>query len=372
MATWQLLNDELASRIWDQALLKFADYSPYQSYAFGEYRRALGWEPCRWAAFDEKGEIVALMLGALRRYPLKLGLLYCEGGPVGDLSVCDQSLQQAIKQTTGLRWIYCRFRCDRARDVADVLQLSAQGWCRSWVTLTPGYSMELDLRQDEKSILAACEHNWRRNLRRAKESNLVVRRWLDPDVDEVMSVYASMQSLKGLGEQLSREEIEQLWKNLAPHIVLYRCDDENGVLVSLLGWIVFGNRAWGVFSANTEQGRKLHSSYLMYWTLIQHCLKIKVESCDLAGIDPAHNHGVYRFKRGTGAAPLEYLGEWDWASSPWLRWCGNWAISRRERLQRVEATLKVSTAMPVKTLPDRVQPAPLPQTRMAERLQTSG
>src|SRR5688500_18541134 len=122
MITWQLLSDEVAAQIWDEALLKFDDYSPYQSYAFGEYRRALGWQPCRWAAFNEQGEIVALMTGSLRRYPLKFGLVYCEGGPVGDLSACDQGLQEAIKQTTGLRYVYCRFRCDRARNIEDVLR----------------------------------------------------------------------------------------------------------------------------------------------------------------------------------------------------------------------------------------------------------
>lgn len=342
MATWQLLSDEVALQVWDEALLKFTDYSPYQSYAFGEYRRALGWEPCRWAAFNERGEIVALMLGSLRRYPLKLGLIWCEGGPVGDLSACDEGLQAAIKETTGLRWVYCRFRCDRARSIEDVLRLSAHGWYRSWFTLTPCYSMQLDLTRDEKTTLSACEHNWRRNLRRANESNLTVRRWLDPDVDEVMSVYASMQSLKGLGEQHSREEIAELWKNLGHRIVLYRCDDENGALVSLLGWVVFGNRAWGILSANSEQGRKVHSSYLMYWTLIQHCRNNQIESCDLAGIDPVENNGVYRFKRGTGAAPLEYLGEWDWASHSWLRWFGNWAIARRSRIRQAESALKKS------------------------------
>ncbi|MEK6279117.1 MAG: peptidoglycan bridge formation glycyltransferase FemA/FemB family protein [Acidobacteriota bacterium] len=348
MATWKLLSNEVALKIWDEALLKFDDYSPYQSYAFGEYRRALGWEPCRWAAYNEQGEIVALMLGSLRRYPLKLGLIWCEGGPIGDLSVCDQSLQEAMKQTTGLRWIYCRFRCDRVSTTEDALKLSAQGWRRSWFPLTTCYSMKLDLTKDETNTLKACEHNWRRNLRRANESNLTVRRWLDPDVDEVMAVYTAMQSLKGIGEQQSREEIAHLWKTLGANLVLYRCDDEEGIVAGLLGWVVFGNHAWGWLSANTERGRKLHASYLMYWTLIRHCQNIQITSCDLAGIDPVQNNGVYRFKRDTGAVPIEYLGEWDWANRPWLQWFGNWAISRRSHLKHAEAVAKNSVAVPMK------------------------
>lgn len=59
------MTDEVARGTWDEALLRFADYTPFQTYAWGEYQRALGWEPCHWAAFNEHGEIVAMMLGLL-------------------------------------------------------------------------------------------------------------------------------------------------------------------------------------------------------------------------------------------------------------------------------------------------------------------
>jgi lipid II:glycine glycyltransferase (peptidoglycan interpeptide bridge formation enzyme) len=351
MANWQLLTDEEARSVWDEALLRFDDYTPFQTYAWGEYRRALGWEPCRWAAFDESGQIVALMLGLLRRYPFKFGLVWSEGGPVGDLSLCDESLHETIKATTGLTHIYCRFRCDRERRTADALQLSAKGWNRAWFNLTSSYSMTLNLQGEEKQLLAACDQNWRRNLRRANESKLAVRQWLDPDVDEVLAVYTSMQSLKGLEEQHSREEVEHLLKHFRQRLVLYRCDDEQGELTSLLGWVIVGNRAWALFWATSEPGRKLHASYAIFWAVVQHCRRIEVECCDLAGIDPVKNHGVYRFKKATGAVAVEYLGEWDWASSAWMRWLGNWAISRRERLQRARHPLRRAAADRLKRLP---------------------
>ena len=55
-------------------------------FAWGEYNRALGWQPVYLAARSATGEITAMMLGLLRRYPLGVGLLWCAGGPVGDLS----------------------------------------------------------------------------------------------------------------------------------------------------------------------------------------------------------------------------------------------------------------------------------------------
>lgn len=342
MATWQLLSNDAAKKTWDEALLRLDDYSPFQTYTWGEYQRALGWEPFRWAAIGERGEIIAMLQGLVRRYPLKLGLIWSEGGPIGDLSLCDERLHETIKQTTGLKRIYSRFRCDRQREVGDALLLTAQGWSRSWFHLTTSYSLSLDLSLEESDLLAGCERNWRRNLRRAEEQDLDVQQWTDPNVDEVVSAYDAMESLKGLEEQHSREEFEHLLKHLERHIVIYRAKDEQGQVVSLHGWLICGNRATAVLSATTERGRELRASYAVVWALIQHCKKLGLDSCDLGGIDPVQNPGVYRFKKATGAAPLEYLGEWDWASRPWLQWFGNWAISRRARLRRAEAALKNS------------------------------
>ena len=342
MATWELLTDEKARLIWDQKLARFDDCSPFQSYAWGEYRRSLGWKPFRWVAVTEEGEITAMMQGYLRRHLFGIGLVWSEGGPVGDLSQCNDSLPAAIMRTAGLRRVYLRFRCDRQRDIEDVLMLSSRQWSMPWSPLTSNYTMTIDLTQDEPQLLAGCERNWRRNLKRFQESNLTIRQWSQPSVDEILSVYVSMQGVKGLEEQHSRAEIEQLLISLKDNLVLFRCDDEGGQMISLLACLIAGSRACSILSANSARGRELHASYGILWAVLQHCRAVGVRTYDLAGIDPARNPGVYRFKRAAGGTPVELLGEWDWASRPWLRWLGNWAIARRNRLRQVEAALNKS------------------------------
>ena len=352
MITWKKLTEEEARQSWDETLARFADCAPFQSYAWGEYRRALNWEQCRWVAVNEEDEVVTMMQASLRRYPGGVGLLWCEGGPVGDLAACDESLHNALKETTGLKRVYCRFRCDRGRNIEDALRLTALGWKLPWSPLTTCYSMTIDLDRTADELLAGCDRNWRRNLRRFQEGNLKVTQWLDAGADEVFAVYDSMQNAKGLEEQLSREEIEQILVNLRHQLVLYRCDDEQGRVMSLLGCLVIGERACCVLSATSEAGRGLNTSYGVFWELFQHCQRIGVKSLDLAGIDPIRNHGVYRFKRATGAAPIEYLGEWDWATHPRMRWFGNWAIERRDLLKRVSSTLAITRS--VAKAPSRV------------------
>ena len=360
MIIWKKLTETEARQSWDETLARFQDCAPFQSHAWGEYRRALNWEQCRWVAVNENDEVVTMMQASLRRYPGGVGLLWSEGGPVGDLAACDQGLQDTIKETTGLKRVYCRFRCDRQRDIEDALRLAALGWKLPWSPLTTCYSMVLDLDLSEEQLLAGFDRNWRRNLRRFQEGNLKVSQWLDASADEVFAVYDSMQNAKGLDEQLSGEEIEQILVNLKQQLVLYRCDDEKGQVMSLLGCLVIGARACCVLSATSEAGRGLNSSYGVFWALFQHCQRIGVKSLDLAGIDPIRNHGVYRFKRATGAAPIEYLGEWDWASNANMRWFGNWAIERRDLLKRVSSTLALTRTVaraPVRVLASGVRAA---------------
>ena len=342
MAMWTLLTDEKARLIWDQNLALFDDCSPFQSYAWGEYRRCLGWKPFRWMAVNEKGKISAMMQGYLRRHRFGIGLVWSEGGPVGDLSQCDDGLQTAIMRTTGLRRVYCRFRCDRRRDIEDVLLLSARRWSTPWSPLTSNYTMTLDLTQDQRQLLAGCERNWRRNLKRFQEAGLTIREWPAATVDEVLSVYVSMQGVKGIEEQHSRAEIEQLLITLKDNLFLVRCDDESGQLISLLGCLITGNRACSILSATSAKGRELHASYGILWAMLGHCRGLGVRTYDLAGIDPVRNPGVYRFKRAAGGTPVELLGEWDWASRPWLRWLGNWAIARHNGLRKAEAVVNKS------------------------------
>src|ERR1041385_3438832 len=342
MVTWKQFDDDLGPALWDEMLARFDDFSPFQSYAWGEYRRALGWQPRRWIAYDDRHLPVAMMQAYLRRYPFGFGLVWSEGGPVGDLSVCDNEFHEAVRQTTGLRRVYFRFRCDRPRHIEDSLRMTSQGWSMPWSMLTTNYTMTIDLSVTETALLASCERNWRRNLKRSSECHLTASQWFHPDFAEIVAAYRSMESLKGLDEQQSENEIKQMLTNLKQHLVVYRCDDADGQLLSVMGCLVTGDRACLVISATTAKGRDLHSSYAIFWALICHCRKIGVRLFDFAGIDPVRNPGVYRFKRAAGGRPVEMLGEWDWASRPWLRWFGNFAIAQRNRVKRAEGALNRS------------------------------
>ena len=338
MFKWELLTNETASQVWDEKLSRFADCSPFQSYAFGQFHKNLGWQPCYWAATNEKGETVALCLGLLRRYPLGFGLLWCAGGPVGDVRTWDESLRETILETTGLKRLYMRFRCDRERNVGDTLFLNHRGWSRSISPMTSSFSMELDLTGGEDALFSKLKRNWRRNFRLASQNNLTIKICANPDVEEISRVYAGMETRKNLPQQFSPEKLENLFKHAKSNLIFYRCEDEFGNLISLRGCLIVGNRACDYLAATTEKGREMRASYAVLWQLLRRCREQGIEIYDLGGIDPWKNPGVYTFKKEIGAREVEFLGEWDWATSPVLQFLGNWAIGRRQNRKSAEST----------------------------------
>ena len=335
MFTWKLLTDEAASRIWDKNLKRFADCSPFQSYAFGEYQRYLGWQPCHWAATNEEGETTAMCLGLVRRYPLGFGIVWCPGGPVGDVQSWDEGLRDTILQTSGLKRLYLRFRCDQERHVADALFLDHRGWSRSISPMTSSFSMELDLALGEDELFNRLHRPWRRNLRLARQNDLKIELCTNPDIDELSRVFAEMEARKHLPRQFSPEKLDNLFKHAASNLIFYRCEDASGNLICFRGALVTGSRACDYLAATTEKGRELRASYAVLWQMLRQCGEKGVMTYDLGGIDPWANPGVYTFKKNTGAREVESLGEWDWATSSALRFFGNWAIGRRQGVKSV-------------------------------------
>lgn len=340
MIEWQLLTDETAKQVWDENLIRLAGCTPFQSYSWGQYNRALGWQPCYFAGFNEKSEIAALCLCLLRRFPFGVGLMWCVGGLVGDIRVWEENFRKTILGLTGLKHLYFRSRCDRERNLEDVLFLSNAEWTRSAFMMTSGLSMELDLSQTENELLAGLSGKWRRNLRLAQKENLVIKQCSDPDIEELCRVFAEMEAHKNLPQLFSPEKLENLFKYAGENLIFYRCENDAGNLLCFRACLVIGNRACDYFAAANEKGRKLRASYATLWEMLFECKKRGVIYYDLGGIDPWANPGVYAFKKETGARAVEMLGEWDWATSEPLRLLGNWAIRRRQNAKPKSAERK--------------------------------
>jgi lipid II:glycine glycyltransferase (peptidoglycan interpeptide bridge formation enzyme) len=328
VVTWKLIADAQALAGWDRDLHAHDDYSIYQTLAWGEHRRASGWVPYRWAAFDGE-RIVGMAQGLLRRYPGGIGVMWMPGGPAGEVAVWNEDFQQAVFHGTGLRALYCRFNSFKNRRDDDERLLAGCGWRRPRSRLTTGLSLHYDLARPETGRLAACSRNWRHNLKRSEKYGLTVERWTAPAASALRSIYTDMEDYKHLAQQHSEDDLRSLFEHLGDRVVVYRCRDASGAMLACRACAVMGDKAWDLLAATAVAGRKSYASYAAFWALTQHCHQQGIRHYDLAGVDPAGNRGVYDFKRGTGATRIEYLGEWEWAYPGLISLPANWLIGMR-------------------------------------------
>lgn len=329
MPNWKLLTDESELAAWDRRLLGFEDYSIYQSLAWGEYRRTAGWIPHRWIAYGD-GEVVAMAQVLSRRYPGSSAVLWIPGGPVGDVAAAGDSLFESICASVGASWVYCRFNSLRGREKQDDMMVAGLGWRRPRTRLSSGQSLIYDTSSPEPARLAACGRNWRHNLRRSQKRDLVFERWESPDPAALRSLYASMEEHKALAMQYSEAALRALLASLGEHLLVYRCRSSDGELQSVRACAWLGTRAWDMLAATSVAGRKSYASYGVFWALLEDCHRRGIGAYDLSGVDPEGNKGVYDFKRGTGAALIEYSGEWERARPKWLAWPADWLMRSRQ------------------------------------------
>jgi lipid II:glycine glycyltransferase (peptidoglycan interpeptide bridge formation enzyme) len=319
--------DEGGTVAWDRDLFTLDDWTVDQSHAWGEHRGRLGWEVRRFAARD--GGRVRAMAQVLVRSPAPgIRMLWTPGGPVGDLAECGRGLRRAVCRAVpgvGHYWRCFSHRPVRDEDAATLTRL---GWRRVRTRLRSGLSMRLGFAGAD-ALAAGLSSNWRHNLKRAAKRGLTVRRWERPALEQIREVYRSMEAHKDLREQFSAHQLASLFEAFGDRLWTWRCDDGEGRLLALRACVVLADRAWDMLAAATVEARKVYASYLTFWELLQACERHGVRTYDLRGIEPEKNPGVYDFKKGTGAAYVEYLGEWDWASNGLLRRGADWAVSRQ-------------------------------------------
>lgn len=300
---------------WDRSLSTLASPTVYQGYRWGEHRRRFGWNPLRLVA-SRDGRIVAMVQANVRTYLRALGVAWMPGGPVGDLTECGSSLQDAVASAIGTRGMVLRINPERPNSEEDARDLLAGGWSKSRRTLLSGSTLHYPLNRPESDRLAALSRNWRHNLRRGQKRGFRVEQWIDPSPEAMANAYTDMHEYKGLDHlsgTITAEWIASVIDAYGDDCVIVRCEDSDGTLLAVRGALILGERAWDTFAAATPSGRKGYASYVAFWKLAELCAMRGVTTYDMGGVDPVGNRGVFDFKQGTGAAPVTLLGEWEYA-----------------------------------------------------------
>lgn len=313
MVTWSAFRGGDAA--WDAALARVPGANAFQSSAWARHKADAGWRPVRALAGPSDAPNAAVQ--TLSKNLPGGRVLWARGGPLGDASLWNSDLRSTLIRAAGGAFAYGRICSYREADAATVAALDAAGWSRPERPLDRPATYLLDLAPEPEKLRDGQSANWRHNLKRGNARAVVVD-WKDPDPKEMEGLYLSLESLKGLPPQHRAASLGSLVRALGPSLVLKRAIVD-GKTVALRACAVFGASSVDLLAAAAGEARKVYASYALLWSLILESKRRGAAGYDLGGADPILAPGVADFKKGTGARPIETLGERDFASPAFLR-----------------------------------------------------
>jgi lipid II:glycine glycyltransferase (peptidoglycan interpeptide bridge formation enzyme) len=183
----------------------------------------------------------------------------------------------------------------------------------------PRYVVQLPLTgRDQDDLLKGFNQLWRRNVKKAAKAGVTVEVGRAADLPEFHRLYVEtahrdeftprpLAYFEGMWAAMAAEDDGRLRLYLARH---------EGTLVAAATMVRVGTHAWYSYGASSTANREVRGSNAVQWKMIRDAREDGCDIYDLRGItdtvDEADPHaGLIRFKVGTGAEVVEYVGEWD-------------------------------------------------------------
>jgi peptidoglycan pentaglycine glycine transferase (the first glycine) len=338
------------SDINESAWNSFAAASPgghiLQSSQWGQLKERFGWQVAR-LAIEDQGQWLAGAQVLFRPLGPRT-IAYVPKGPVTDWAdeEVTRTLLEALHQLCRQRRaILLKIEPDLAEDPALVQRLTALGFRPSPQTIQPRCTILLDLTPDPDDILARMKSKTRYNIRLAGRKGVTVREGTAEDLPgfyRLMRITGQRDDF-GIHSESYYQAAHQLFvpQGLAR---LFLATFEDKVLGGIVAF-AFGQRAWYMYGASSDEHRKLMPNYLLQWEAIKWARERGCLTYDLWGIPDEEEAvlereftkrsdglwGVYRFKRGFGGQAVRYLGAYDHVYSPLLYWLYNKLVTWRAR-----------------------------------------
>jgi peptidoglycan pentaglycine glycine transferase (the first glycine) len=322
---WQIVPNGEAAHWWDEQLVGAGDYTVFQSFGWGEFKRREGWQPCRIVGRDPQGHVAAMVQLLVKTLPFGFAVGWAPGGPTMDFSgrvaISDVDLPGLFAALeASIPRILVRFDSNIPIESDLVRELGAL--CRRPRTrLNSGFSIRFDISRGAEFFTAQMSSKHRYYLRKAAAP----LRWeagaSDRDIAALVRLHSEMIRSKELKLQsMSTEQYAALRGALGPQgmTILTGYLDDQPVTSCLT--LDFHEKSFYLVAATAPPGRQIGAAYAMLPQLVAVLSKKGIKQFDFGGVAPEspESKGVYHFKKGFGGEAVEYLGEWEWTSVPLL------------------------------------------------------
>ncbi len=338
MVTWEQYPENEGAQGWDSLLLQARDYTVFQSYGWGEYKRTAGWRPLRYVARNKGGKVTGMAQLLLKLLPLGFGMAWAPGGPAlrfeagGAEPVGRDLLGLLVEMHSRYPRVLVRFHSHIPHDSGLAYGFN-QACRRPFFKINSGYTIHMNLVALGNEFARGMTSKHRYYVKKADGTPL---RWesgcSDRDITALVNIHREMVTNKNVPTIATSEaEIVSLRNAVGEHGLTILTGYLNDEPVTSCLTFDFGRKSIYMVAATGNKGRQVSAAYAMVARLISLLQQKGIEHFDFGGIDPvsASAEGVNHFKRGFGGDIVEYLGEWEAARTEWLRWGMNLAIWKR-------------------------------------------
>jgi peptidoglycan pentaglycine glycine transferase (the first glycine) len=299
-----------------------------QTYEWAEFGSYLGAEETlRVGVVDDTGALCAAMLIIVTRAPvLKQTYFYAPRGPIinDPASPALTVLLNYVKVEARRR---SAFMLKVEPSVPDANSYWLAALKRRGFQINPHHvhirnEWVLDIRPDEKTLLAGMKEKWRYNIRLAGRKGIVVRHGSgQADIDAFYRIYETTSERdkffindKGLYTDILRVLGEQ------GRATLLLAEYEGQVIAGII-MLLAGPWAYYMYGASSNEHREKMPNHLLQWTAIQWAKAHGCQYYNFRGIpvileEGQEMWGVYLFKRGFGGQPLLSLPTHDLVYRP--------------------------------------------------------
>jgi lipid II:glycine glycyltransferase (peptidoglycan interpeptide bridge formation enzyme) len=326
------------SQEWNERLSTLPYAHVLQSWHWGEFKQVTtGWTPAR-LAFERDGATVALAQVLTRREG-PYAVSYVPKGPAleyADTELRGRILGHLLEFARQQGAIFLKIDPDVVSGIgleetnplgrAFVDDLSAAGWRFSREQIQFRNTVQIDLTQDEETLLANMKQKTRYNVRLAGRKGVTVREGTLDDLDLLYDLYA----ITAGRDRFTIRPLDyyrQAWgtfieAGLAQPLIA----EYDGKALAHVVLFKLGKRAWYFYGASSNEERNRMPTYLLQWEAMRWA---KAQGCtiyDLWGApddfddpdDPLA--GVWRFKSGLGGQVVRHVGAWDYPLKPTAYW----------------------------------------------------
>ncbi|MBX4187980.1 MAG: peptidoglycan bridge formation glycyltransferase FemA/FemB family protein [Candidatus Doudnabacteria bacterium] len=288
----------LSHQEWDKKIKDFSG-SILQSWAWGEFQKAIGHKVIRLSSNDWAAQVIEFDLIMSKKY------WYAPRGPIGNALVAAQSMRQEIIQDHSV--IFLRLE-----------PYEPVGLPEAPKTIQPKENWMIGLEGSEEELLTAMKPKHRYNINLATKKGVKVR---EATKDDFLNVWALLLETAARGKfRLHPQNYYlQMWETLGSEYLKVFIAELDGQALACSLVTFFGHTATYLHGGSSDKNKQFMAPYLLHWEAMRTAKHLSYFNYDLGGYTSDENHpwaGISRFKKGFGGFEVKYPGTFDMVLSP--------------------------------------------------------